>query len=270
MKKIANITAIAALLVASLASCNDTPENIVTAKAEMYNIVVDEANLSAPATLTQDWSSFVIDFGRGKFSGDIKAQGQGVNVSFATGDMDMTIGPRSFEFSKGAIMAAGQDVTNLKGMYDNRTGALTIDYKVNGNYHVYSCESFAYNFCSTTKQLAGESTTIKGARFELVPDIKNYGLTVIIVNFRKSPGSFPVDLVFENIPFKIAHSGAIVGEKDTCLNTKEIKGDNSSYTATMLKTMTSPMEGKGWLQFDMDGAFYKIEGDVFTPVSESK
>lgn len=270
MNKTIKFTAISALLVAGMASCDNVGENVVTAQAEMYNIVVDESDLSAPATLTQDWSSFIIDFGKGKFSGDIKAKGQGVNVSFATGDMDMTIGPRSFVFAKGAIMAAGQDITNLKGMYDNRTGALAIDYMVNGNYHVYSSEGFAYNYCSTTKQVGSESVYIKGARFELIPDIKNYGLTVIVYNFRKSPGSYPVDLVFENVSFKIAHSGAFVGEKDTCLNTKEIKGDNSSYTATMLKTMTSPMEGKGWLQFDMDGAFYKIEGDVFTPVSESK
>ncbi len=264
------VAASAAVLIMATSSCNDAGENVVEVRAEMYNVVVDESNLAAPATLSQDWSSFVFDFGKGVFNGDIKAKDKGVDVSFVTGEIPMTIGNRSFEFAKGAIMAGSQDVTEFFGMYDNRIGALTYDYKVNGKYHVYSQDSFTYNFCTCKKAVGSDITNINGMRFELIPNTKTNALTLIVYNFRKSPNHYPVNLFFENIPFMMSHGGAIVGERDTCTNSKPVEGDNSDYTATIVKAYAWTAQGEGSVQFDMDGAFYKIEGSIFTPVTNEK
>lgn len=254
------------LLMGAMASCGDSPENITTAKANMYNVVVDESDLDAPATLTQDWSSFVINFGKATFAGDIHAKSKSVDVSFATGDMDMTIGKRSFEFSKGAIMASGQDITNLKGMYDNRTGALNIDFMVNGTYHVYSSESFSYNYCKAKV----DAKTLTGVRFMIIPDCNTKKMSVVIINFRKTPDSYPVVVNYDDIDFSIAHNGDIVGKTDHCNATDKNTTIASEYSVSNLTAIAHPSTGTGLLMFNMGGRSYEIEGDVFSPVTSEK
>lgn len=264
MKKTIKLSLATVILVGAMSSCSDSPENITTAKAYMYNVVVDESNLDAPATLTQDWSSFVINFGSGNFSGDIKASNGSMSVSFSTGNMDMTVGDRSFVFSKGAIAAGSHDVTNLKGMYDNRTGALNIDFMVDGKLHVYSADSYAYNFCNAkveTKQLTG-------VRFMLIPDRDTKKMSVIITNFRKTVDSYPVTVSYDDIDFSIAHNGDITGKSDHCNATDKNATLAAEYGVTNLLAVAHPVTGKGLLMFNMDGRSYEIEGDVFSPATK--
>lgn len=256
----------AALLAGAASSCNESPENITTAKANMYNVVVDESNPMAPATLTQDWSNFTINFGSGKFSGDMKASNGSMSVSFATGDMDMTIGKRSFEFSKAAIMASSHDVTALKGMYDNRTGALNIDYMVDGKLHVYSADSYSYFYCNTKV----DSKPLSGVRFQVIPDCDTEKLTLVLANFRKTSDSYPVLLSYDNIKFEIDHNGDIEGKATSLQATDKNATLASEYSVTNLLVVARPSVGKGLVTFSMNGRNYEIEGEIFSPATTEK
>ena len=267
MKKVLSMAMLAAMMLGMTSCLGSGDENIQTLSIYMYNFVVDENNSESEPTLTQAFSGFEVNMSKLLVTGDIKAASNlGMATSFTFGPIDMKIGQQSYDFTKSLINTQSQSIINLQGSYDPGIRAMTVDYLVDGDYHVYSTASYAYNFANmkvykSTDEFYFDDDEVA---FEFIPDCSTKKLDWHMVNFVRTPNDVPVALYYKSLPFTLTRDGKIVVKQSNALKSTEFKDE---YEISDLDIVIDVKANKASCSFVMDERKFQLAGEMFTPVS---
>lgn len=267
MKKIFSMALLAALALGTTSCLGNGDDDVANASIYMYNFVVNENDPKVEPTLSQATSSFEINYTRNLISCAVKAASDmGMSASFMCTELPMTISKQSFQFTQAKINATGQTIENFVGNLDPTVGAITLSYKVDGNYSVYSTGDFGYNF---TKMVVFEGSELlfedEDLAFEIVPDCSAKTLKLRIVNFVRTTKDVPVNVSYKDIPFTLNRDGRIVVDMaDACKNSESA----DPYEITNLLMSVNVKGSWATVSFTMNERQYTLTGHMFAPIGE--
>lgn len=275
MKKIFSMAAMAALMLSMTSCLGDEPDSITTVTVDMYNFVVNNDDNTEEPTLTTAACGYEFNFSKFTAKSVVKLSAPTVAASFQTQPLDMQVGKQSYEFTTPMISSMGQVIKGFKGMYDPNPGVLTMNYSVDDQYQVYSTSSFAYNFATmTVYESTDADAKVKFATnnvaFMFVPSLEKKTLTLRIVGLKRSQGDIAVALRYDDIPYKLLHAGAIVGNATDALTAYDPEAVTATklpgYDITNLSVDADVVKNTCTVTFDMDGQHYDFFGGIFTQV----